>query len=276
MWQYPELNPIALSIGPIAIHWYALSYLLGIGFVWWHLSHKSKLAVQLSTPQFAYTQEQISDLAFYAVLGVILGGRIGYMLFYGWEQLLDNPLNLLKVWQGGMSFHGGMIGVCLGVVFFCRMSGRSFFQVTDFLAPSVPFALGCGRIGNFINGELPGRTTQVAWAVIYPGDIQGRHPSSLYQALLEGVVLFALLWLFSRKPRPVMAVSAVFLLGYGSLRVFSECFRAPDIQLGFMAFNHLTQGQLLSIPMLLIGAGILLYSYRANGLRPVPHNSKKS
>jgi len=255
MWYYPNLDPVAISLGPISIHWYAISYLVGIGLVWWTLGYRNRHYAS------GYSDEQLSDLVFFAVLGLLLGGRIGYMLFYGMENLLANPASALRVWEGGMSFHGGLIGVLLGVLWFARKTGRTFFQITDFIAPSIPIALGCGRIGNFINAELPGRVTEVPWGLVYPGEVVARHPSSLYQAMLEGPVLFALLWVFAMKPRPVMAVSGLFLVGYGLLRIFSEIFRQPDSHLGFVLFDQVTQGQLLSLPMVLLGAGFIAYSY---------------
>ena len=255
MWHYPNLDPVAISLGPISIHWYAISYLVGIGLVWWTLGYRNRHYAS------GYSDEEVSDLVFFAVLGVLLGGRIGYMLFYGMENLLANPASALRVWEGGMSFHGGLIGVLLGVLWFARKTGRTFFQITDFTAPSIPIALGCGRIGNFINAELPGRVTEVPWGLVYPGEVVARHPSSLYQAMLEGPVLFALLWVFAMKPRPVMAVSGLFLVGYGLLRIFSEIFRLPDSHLGFVLFDQVTQGQLLSLPMVLLGAGFIAYSY---------------
>ena len=255
MWHYPNLDPVAISLGPISIHWYAISYLVGIGLVWWTLGYRNRHYAS------GYSDEEVSDLVFFAVLGVLLGGRIGYMLFYGMENLLANPASALRVWEGGMSFHGGLIGVLLGVLWFARKTGRTFFQITDFIAPSIPIALGCGRIGNFINAELPGRVTEVPWGLVYPGEVVARHPSSLYQAMLEGPVLFVLLWVFAMKPRPVMAVSGLFLLGYGLLRIFSETFRLPDSHLGFVLFDQVTQGQLLSLPMVLLGAGFIAYSY---------------
>lgn len=254
MWQYPSIDPVAISLGPVSIHWYALSYLIGIGLVWLTLRYRTRVY------QLDWTQDDLSDIVFYAVLGVLLGGRIGYMLFYGWEALLRDPLSALKIWEGGMSFHGGLIGVLIGVWFFARRKGVSFFAVTDFIAPSIPLALGCGRIGNFINGELPGRVTDVSWALVYPGELVGRHPSSLYQALLEGPVLFAMLWVFAMKPRPLMVISGMFLVGYGSLRVLSEAFREPDSHIGFVMFNWVTQGQLLSVPMVLLGISFVVYS----------------
>ncbi|MGB0693284.1 MAG: prolipoprotein diacylglyceryl transferase [Pseudomonadales bacterium] len=255
MWHYPNLDPVAISLGPISIHWYAISYLVGIGLVWWTLGYRNRHYAS------GYSDEEVSDLVFFAVLGVLLGGRIGYMLFYGMENLMANPASALRVWEGGMSFHGGLIGVLLGVLWFARKTGRTFFQITDFIAPSIPIALGCGRIGNFINAELPGRVTEVPWGLVYPGELVARHPSSLYQAMLEGPVLFALLWVFAMKPRPVMAVSGLFLVGYGLLRIFSETFRLPDSHLGFVLFDQVTQGQLLSLPMVLLGAGFIAYSY---------------
>ncbi|MEL0065587.1 MAG: prolipoprotein diacylglyceryl transferase [Gammaproteobacteria bacterium] len=255
MWHYPNLDPVAISLGPISIHWYAISYLVGIGLVWWTLGYRNRHYAS------GYSDEEVSDLVFFAVLGVLLGGRIGYMLFYGMENLLANPASALRVWEGGMSFHGGLIGVLLGVLWFARKTGRTFFQITDFIAPSIPIALGCGRIGNFINAELPGHVTEVPWGLVYPGEVVARHPSSLYQAMLEGPVLFVLLWVFAMKPRPVMAVSGLFLVGYGLLRIFSETFRLPDSHLGFVLFDQVTQGQLLSLPMVLLGAGFIAYSY---------------
>lgn len=256
MWSYPQFDPVLISLGPLKIHWYAISYLVGIGLVWWTLGRRGPAA------RPAWSAEQLSDALFYGVLGVILGGRIGYMVFYGWQGLLDNPLNLFKVWQGGMSFHGGLLGVLIAMYVYGLRNGRSFFSVTDYIAPSIPLALGCGRIGNFINGELPGRITEVPWAVIYPGESVGRHPSSLYQAFAEGVVLFALLWWFSRRPRPQMAVSGMFLMGYGGLRFITEFFRQPDSHLNFIAFNWMTMGQILCLPMLALGLSFIVYGYR--------------
>ncbi len=256
MWHYPSFDPVAISLGPVSIKWYAISYLVGIALIWWLLGIRNR---QLAKP---WSQEALSDIVFYAVLGAILGGRVGYMLFYGTSSLLADPIVIFKVWQGGMSFHGGLLGVLIATFVYARRYRRRFFEVTDFVAPAIPLALGCGRIGNFINGELPGRIAEVPWAVIYPGDIVARHPSSLYQAVLEGPVLFALLWLFSRKPRPEMAVSGLFLTGYGSLRVFSEFFREPDSHIGYIAFNWMTEGQLLSLPMILFGMMLMVAGYR--------------
>ena len=258
MWHYPEFDPIAINVGPVSIHWYAISYLVGIGLVWLVLKHRS------GKPGLKWTDNDLSDIVFYAVVGVLLGGRLGYMFFYGMENLIADPVSALKIWQGGMSFHGGLMGVLIGVWVFARRRGVGFFEVTDFIAPAIPLALGCGRIGNFINAELPGRMTDAPWALIYPGESFARHPSSLYQALLEGPVLFTFLWFYSMKPRPVMAVSGLFLLGYGSLRIFSEFFREPDAHLGFVLFEWMTAGQLLSLPMVILGLFLACYSYSRN------------
>ncbi|HIG42237.1 MAG: prolipoprotein diacylglyceryl transferase [bacterium] len=274
MWNYPQIDPVAISLGPIAIHWYALSYLVGISMVWWHLTRRSKVygskTPALKGGPIQLNDEQISDMIFYGVLGVILGGRVGYMLFYGQQELIQNPLSIFTVWKGGMSFHGGMLGVFIAAFLFARKQNTTFFHITDFIAPSIPIALGMGRIGNFVNAELPGRLTDVPWAVIYPGDVVARHPSSLYQAMLEGPILFLILWLFTRQPRPLVSVSGMFMVGYGCLRFTSEFFREPDLHLGFIAFDWLTTGQLLCMPMVLFGLALLVYSYnnRDQGLFP--------
>ena len=255
MWHYPELDPVALQLGPVSIHWYAISYLVGILLVWW------TIRLRIKRHRLDWTSTQLSDLLFYGVLGMLLGARIGYMLFYGLDSLIANPLNLLKIWQGGMSFHGGLLGVLLATWIYARRQNRHFLAITDMAVPSIPLALACGRLGNFVNGELPGRVTEVSWAAIYPGELVARHPSSLYQAALEGLLLFAILWFYARKPRPLGAVSAAFLLGYGSLRIFSEFFREPDAHLGFLLFDAVTLGQLLSLPMVLFGLALFAASY---------------
>ena len=255
--QYPEIDPVLFSLGPLTVHWYAVSYMVGIGAVWWLVSWRARARADLD-----WDSEQISDLLFYGVLGVIIGGRMGYMFFYNFPVLLGDPLALFRIWEGGMSFHGGMIGVFIGAWWYARKTGRTFFSITDFIAPAIPVALGTGRLGNFANAELPGRVSDVPWALIYPGDIVARHPSSLYQAFLEGVVLFSLLWVYSRKPRPEMAVSGLFLIGYAVLRICAEFFRQPDAHIGFIAFGWVTMGQVLSLPMLLFGIGFMGYGYR--------------
>ena len=258
MWHYPSIDPVAISIGPISIHWYAITYIVGIGLAW------KFLETRIQAHKLKWTNEDLSDLVFYCVLGVLLGGRIGYVIFYGQEMLKVDPLAVLRVWEGGMSFHGGLIGVLFGLGYFAWRKRTAFFQVADFIAPSIPLGLGSGRIGNFINSELPGRLSDVPWALVYPGETVGRHPSSLYQALLEGPLLFVILLVFSRKPRPTMAVSGVFLISYGSVRSFSEFFREPDQHIGFVIRDLITTGQLLSLPMIVIGVGFLLHSYLKN------------
>jgi phosphatidylglycerol:prolipoprotein diacylglycerol transferase len=256
MWHYPEFDPVFLQLGPIAIHWYAITYMAGIGLVWWTVSVRNRRYAM------GWSKDALSDLIFvYGILGVILGGRIGYMLFYGTADLIANPLSLLKVWQGGMSFHGGMLGVFIAALVYAKRHQRSVFSVIDFIAPSIPLALGCGRIGNFINGELPGRASELPWAVIYPGDYIARHPSSLYQAITEGLVLFGILSIYAARPRPPMAIAGAFLVGYGLLRLLTEFFREPDAHMGFVAFGWITTGQLLSLPMLILGVGLMLFGY---------------
>jgi phosphatidylglycerol---prolipoprotein diacylglyceryl transferase len=248
MLMFPNLDPVAFSLGPIKVHWYGLMYLLAFVGAWalaqWRVRHY----------KLAWTSEQIGDLVFYCALGVIIGGRLGYMLFYNTYQFFTQPWSLLKLWEGGMSFHGGLLGVAVAVALFSLKYKKPFFQVADFIAPLVPLGLATGRAGNFINGELWGRVTDVPWAMIFPNsDGQPRHPSQLYELGLEGIVLFIFLWWYAAKPRPAGYVSAMFLIGYAICRLLAECFRQPDVQLGFIAFHWLTMGQLLSIPMLLFG-----------------------
>ena len=248
MLVYPEINPIAISLGPIQVHWYGLMYLLGfIGA--WALAHWRAKHYKL-----AWTSEQIGDLIFYSALGVIIGGRLGYMLFYNSYQFFTQPWIIFKLWEGGMAFHGGLLGVAVALILFARKVKKPFFEVSDFLAPLVPLGLAAGRIGNFINGELWGRVTDVPWAMVFPhSDGQPRHPSQLYEFGLEGIVLFVVLWLYAAKPRPLGRVSGMFLVGYAICRITAECFREPDAPIGYLLFDWLTMGQLLSIPMLLIG-----------------------
>jgi len=259
MLTYPNIDPIAISLGPLKVHWYGLMYLLGFGAAWW-LGR-----LRASLPGSGWTAEQVSDMVFYGALGAVLGGRIGYILFYDLPVYLDAPLKMLKVWEGGMSFHGGMLGVFVAMWLLGRKTGKTFFQVTDFLAPLVPIGLGAGRIGNFINGELWGKVSDVPWAMVFPlGGPLPRHPSQLYQAFLEGIVLFLILWFFSRKPRPAMAVSGLFLVFYGLFRFVAEFVREPDAQLGYLAFGWLTMGQVLSTPMILTGIGLMWWAYTKN------------
>lgn len=257
MIPYPHIDPVALSIGPLEVHWYGLMYLISFLGVW--LFGR----LRAGKPGSPITSEQMDDLLFYGALGVVLGGRLGYVFFYNFPVFLDNPLILFKVWQGGMSFHGGMLGVFIGMWLFGKKVGLKFFTITDFIAPLVPIGLFAGRIGNFINGELWGKPTDMAWGVIFPGGGSfPRHPSQLYEAALEGIVLFVLLWFFSSKQRPRMAVSGLFLLGYGAARFFVEFYRLPDAHLGYLAFDWLTMGQLLTVPMILFGLLFLYLPYR--------------
>lgn len=256
MLKYPEIDPVAISIGPLDIRWYGIMYLVGFVAGFLLLNRRAK------RPGSGWTTEQVSDLIFYGAMGVILGGRIGYILFYNFSAFLNDPLTLFKVWQGGMSFHGGLLGVMIAVWLFARHTKKSYWDILDFGAPIVPIGLGLGRIGNFIGGELYGRVTDGPWGMVFPtGGELARHPSQLYQATLEGLALFAILWFFSRKPRPRYAVSGLFALFYGIFRFVAEFAREPDAHLGFIAFDWLTMGQLLSVPLILVGVFLLYLAY---------------
>ncbi|MCE7903970.1 MAG: prolipoprotein diacylglyceryl transferase [Gammaproteobacteria bacterium PRO9] len=254
MFVYPHIDPIALKIGPLAIRWYGITYLVGFVAAWFLGRRRATRADSPVTPL------QVDDLIFYGALGVLLGGRIGYMLFYGFDQLRENPLNLFKIWEGGMSFHGGFIGVMVAMALYGRKLQVPFFRLMDFVAPLVPIGLGAGRIANFINSELWGAPTNVPWAFIVDG--VPRHATQLYEAGLEGLTLFLILWIYSSKPRPVMAVSGLFLLGYGVFRFLVEFWRLPDEQIGYLAFGWVTMGQVLTLPMLVAGAILLSLAYR--------------
>ncbi|TXS94305.1 prolipoprotein diacylglyceryl transferase [Parahaliea maris] len=258
MLPYPQIDPVAFAIGPAKVHWYGLAYLTGLAFAWW-------LAVRRSArPDSPVAREQVDDLIFYGALGVVLGGRLGYALFYGGEQLAADPSWLLRVWQGGMSFHGGFLGVLLAMFLYARRQRIRFGSLMDFVAPLVPVGLGLGRLGNFIGQELWGRASDVPWAMVFPRDpLQlARHPSQLYQFALEGVVLFVIMMIYSSKPRPAWAVSGVFSLAYGCLRFFVEFFREPDAHLGFQALGWVTRGQILCLPMIALGLFLLWYAHR--------------
>ncbi|MCK5720028.1 MAG: prolipoprotein diacylglyceryl transferase [Thiomargarita sp.] len=260
MFIYPDIDPVLLQLGPLKIHWYGIMYLIGFTAAWWLGSKR----MQNSWSPIV-NAEQLSDLIFYGALGVIIGGRLGYILFYDFFTFLSYPLNIFKIWQGGMSFHGGFIGVLVAMWFYGRKINHSFFAITDFIAPLIAIGLGTGRIGNFINGELWGRPTDLPWGMVFPHvDNLARHPSQLYQMLLEGVILFSILWLFSKRPRPIMAVSGLFLITYGFFRFLIEFVRVPDAHLGFIAFEWMTMGQLLSLPMLIMGIVLMLLAYRHN------------
>jgi phosphatidylglycerol:prolipoprotein diacylglycerol transferase len=248
MITYPSIDPVFFSIGPLHVHWYGMMYLLGFLFAWGIASWRAKHF------QLHWSAEDISDLIFYAALGVVIGGRLGYLLFYKTTPFLQEPWLLFKLWEGGMSFHGGLLGVLVGLGYFAWKKNKLFWEVADFTAPLVPLGLAAGRAGNFINGELWGRVTDAPWAMIFPlADLNPRHPSQLYELGLEGIGLFILVWWYAQKPRPPGTVSAVFLMGYAVARIFIECWREPDIQRGFLAFDWLTEGQLLSIPMFIFG-----------------------
>lgn len=258
MLNYPEINPIAVQIGPLAVRWYGLMYLIGISLGWALLHWRSR------DQAYGFSKEAVSDLVFYAALGVVIGGRIGYILFYDTAVIWQAPLTILKVWQGGMSFHGGLLGVILACFLFCKRYHKPFMAVMDFIAPVVPIGLAFGRLGNFINGELWGRVTDMPWGMIFPtGGPFVRHPSQLYEFFLEGVVLFCVLWWYSSRKPPRMAVSALFLIGYGLARIFCEFFRMPDVQFGFIAFDGLTMGQVLSFPMVILGVILWVYAHKA-------------
>ena len=259
---YPNIDPIAFTLGPVEVRWYGLMYLVAFLSAWLIMTLQAKRLNQ------GWTSTHISDLVFYGALGVILGGRLGYILFYDFAAFIDNPIRLFHIWQGGMSFHGGLIGVIVALWLYGRSIDRSFFQVMDFIAPAVPIGLGAGRIGNFLNSELWGRVSDVPWAMVFPnGGPLPRHPSMLYEALLEGLVLFIILWIYAAKPRPTMAISGLFLILYGAFRSLVEFFREPDMHIGFIAFDWLTLGQLLSLPMIVIGGYLLRKAYHPNPIK---------
>ncbi|WNJ96063.1 prolipoprotein diacylglyceryl transferase [Vibrio ruber] len=254
--QFPNIDPVLVSIGPLSIRWYGVMYLLGFLFATWLANRRA------DKEGSGWTREQVSDLLFAGFVGVVIGGRVGYVLFYGFEYFLADPLYLFKVWTGGMSFHGGLLGVITAMYWYAKRNQRQFFAVADFVAPLVPFGLALGRLGNFMNGELWGRVTNVPWAMVFPGaGPLPRHPSQLYEFFLEGVLLFIILNLFIRQPRPAGSVAGLFLIGYGACRTFVEYFREPDAQLGLFA-GFISMGQILSLPMILAGALLMVWAYR--------------
>ncbi len=273
----PEIDPVMFSIGPVALHWYGFMYLVGFVFALWLANRRA------AKPNSGWTKNEVENLLYIGFVGVFLGGRLGYVLFYNLPTFLADPLYLFRIWDGGMSFHGGLVGVILAMVWFARRTRRRFLQVADFIAPLVPFGLGMGRIGNFINGELWGRVTfDTPWAMLFPNsrseDIQlaiqdpslmdtlnqfgvlPRHPSQLYEMILEGIVLFIILNIFVRKPRPMGSVSGLFLIGYGAFRIIVEFFRQPDSQLGL--FGGISMGQILSVPMIIAGILMIIWAYK--------------
>ena len=266
MLTYPAIDPVAISLGPLKVHWYGLTYLAGLAFAWWLARRRC------SRPDVPLERGQVDDLIFYGALGVVLGGRLGYVLFYGLGRVGEDPAWLLRVWEGGMSFHGGLLGVIIATWLYARRSGLAVGPLLDLVAVLAPLGLALGRLGNFIGQELWGRPTDVPWAMVFPRDpLQlPRHPSQLYQFALEGMLLFVILLVFSRRPRPTWAVAGVFAVGYGVLRFFAEFFREPVAHLGIQAFGWMTRGQILCVPMVAVGLYMLWYAYRGPGARRVP------
>ena len=261
---HPDIDPVAIQLGGLRIHWYGIMYLVAFGGGWALGQLRTKDAFR------GWQSRDMDDVLFYAALGIIFGGRLGYVFFYAPGQFLADPLMMIRVWQGGMSFHGGLVGTIVAMALFARRRGWAFFKVADFIAPLVPLGLGAGRIGNFINGNLWGKESSLPWAMVFPGAAAGgvpRHPAQLYEALLEGVVLLVILWWFSRRSRPAMTVSGLFLLGYGAFRFMIELVRVPDAHLGYLAFDWVTMGQVLTVPMILCGAGLLIWGYRLDDER---------
>jgi phosphatidylglycerol---prolipoprotein diacylglyceryl transferase len=250
---YPDIDPVAIAIGPVKVHWYGLMYVLGFIAGWWLARRRAAL------PGSTWKPADVDDLIFFAAVGVIAGGRLGWMLFYGLDNLGADPLALIRVWEGGMSFHGGLIGVMIAVAWFARRRGRSVADVFDFTAPLPAVGLCAGRIGNFINGELWGRPTELPWGMLVDGRVL--HPSQLYEAALEGVVLFAVVWWFTARPRPRFAPSGLFLTLYAAFRMAVEFVRVPDADIGYLAFGWLTMGQVLSLPVLAAGLWMLAFAY---------------
>ena len=254
---HPNFDPVVFSVGPLAVRWYGLMYLLAFASFWWLGARRIKAGLA------PVNREQLDDLLFGGIVGVILGGRLGYVLFYKPGYYLSHPLEIFAIWQGGMSFHGGFLGVLLAMAFVAHRQRVNWWGLMDYIAPLVPIGLGAGRFGNFINGELWGRATDVPWGMVFRGGGPlPRHPSQLYQMALEGFALFALLWWFSSRPRPRMQVSALFLIGYGVARFIGEFAREPDAFLGLLALG-LSMGQWLSLPMILVGTGLFAVSRKA-------------
>jgi phosphatidylglycerol---prolipoprotein diacylglyceryl transferase len=254
MFVYPNPDPVALAIGPLHVRWYGLMYLVGFLAAWWLGRRRA------ARPGSTWTPLDVDDLIFYLALGVILGGRLGWMLFYGTERLLADPASVVRIWEGGMSFHGGLVGVIVALVVFASRRGRSIVDVFDFTAPLPAIGFGAGRVGNFINGELWGKPTDVPWAVVVDG--VPLHASQLYEALLEGLVLFVIMWWFTAKPRARWAPSGLFLVCYGMFRIAIEFVRVPDENRGYLALGWVTMGQLLSLPMIVAGLWMLAVAAR--------------
>ena len=265
MLVHPQFNPIAFEIGPVAVRWYGLMYL--VAFVLFAVLGNLRARQNLLT---GWHPRDVDDMLFYGVFGVILGGRLGYVIFYKPLYYLANPLEILSVWQGGMSFHGGFIGVMLALWLFARQREKRWLDVMDFVAPLVPLGLAAGRLGNFINGELWGRVTDLPWGMVFPpAGPEPRHPSQLYQFAGEGLLLFAVLWIYTRRRRPMGAASGLFLIGYGVCRFVAEYAREPDSFLGYFGDARFTMGQLLSLPMIVAGVIMMIWAYRRAG-KPEP------
>lgn len=278
MLTYPSIDPVIVSIGPLAIHWYGLMYVIGFAAAWLLARRRA------SAPESSWKPVDVDDLIFFAAMGVIVGGRIGWLIFYGTEQVIENPLTIVQIWKGGMSFHGGLLGVIAAVALFAHRRGRGVADVLDFLAPLPGIGIFAGRIGNFINGELWGKPTDAPWAfVLDPTLLHPRqaeealllcqrfdvdpcviqvHASQLYQGLLEGLVVFVVLWFYTSKPRPRLAPSGLFLVGYGVCRFLVEFVRVPDANRGYILFDWVTMGQILSAPMILVGIVLIVFAYR--------------
>ncbi len=255
------IDPVALKIGPIHIYWYGIAYLVGFALAWILARYRAKKMA------FGWSVDVISDFIFYCALGAIIGGRLGYILFYGLGTLVEDTLFIFKIWQGGMSFHGGLIGVTVALAFFARKEKMPILQLLDFTAPLAPLGLALGRMGNFINGEVWGRVTEMPWGMVFPhADLLPRHPSQLYEALTEGVLLFIIIWVYTNKPRAIGRASGLFLLGYGVARFGCEFFRTPDSHLGFVLFDWMTMGQILSLPMIIVGCYLIGRKNKLSGV----------
>lgn len=261
MLQYPDIDPVAFSLGSFKVHWYGIMYLFAFVSAWLVAMHRAK------QPGALINKAQVENLITYGAFGVILGGRFGYVVFYNFDYWLTDPLWLFRVWEGGMSFHGGLLGVIVAMMIYAKRVDRSFIGLMDFVAPMVPLGLGFGRLGNFIGQELWGRVTDVPWAIVFPKAMDpegvGRHPSQLYQACLEGLLLFIIVFWFSAKPRPRGAISGIFLIAYGTFRFATEFVREPDK--GVALVGWMTRGQLLCLPMFAVGLGLLIYAYVVTG-----------
>jgi len=253
MIAYPEIDPVAFALGPVKVHWYGLMYVVGFIAGWWLARRRA------AAPGSTWKTVDVDDVIFFAAIGVIAGGRLGWMLFYGFDSIREDPLSIIRVWQGGMSFHGGLAGVMIAVALFARLRGRRVADVFDFMVPLPAIGLFAGRIGNFINGELWGKPTDLPWGMLVDGQVL--HPSQIYEAVLEGLVLFAILWWFTSRPRPRLAPAGLFLALYATFRIAVEFVRVPDADIGYLALGWLTMGQLLSLPLLAAGLAMLAFAY---------------